>query len=83
MGYILPLTFYQYQHYQDRIKGVNIDSYRTSGIDRVKKAYLVKANSFSKEKEQEAKGTRKQSGSGADKVFAQITGIGRVVDERI
>lgn len=80
MGYILPINHYQYQEYQNRIKGIKINNKRTIGIARVKRAYLFTAESSFNRKYANGSRPRKQSKSSANQVYAQMTGIGRLYD---
>lgn len=81
MGYILPINFYQYQHYHERIKGVKIDKFRTTGLERVKKAYLFRLDPSSEGKYPSGKRSRRNQENNADKVYAQLTGIGGNINE--
>jgi Tfp pilus assembly protein PilE len=78
MGYLLPIQYTQYQEYQNRIKRVKTNEIRTNSVDRVKRIYLLQKNKL-------AIATTKHKGSEntAEKVYADLTGIGRNFDERI
>jgi hypothetical protein len=80
MGYLLPVHYTQYQEYQNRIKRVKTNEFRTNSVDRVKRIYLAQKNKFAVHHPKN-KVTRNMAV--AEKVYADLTGIGRNFDESI
>jgi hypothetical protein len=80
MGYLLPIQYTQYQEYQNRIKRVKTNEIRTNSVDRVKRIYLSQETKLAVYHSKH-KVTRNKAM--ADKVYADITGIGGNFDEKI
>jgi hypothetical protein len=80
MGYLLPIQYTQYQEYQNRIKRVKTNEFRTNSVDQVKRIYLAQKNKFAVHLPKN-KVTRNMAV--AEKVYADLTGIGRNFDESI
>jgi Tol biopolymer transport system component len=78
MGYLLPVHYTQYQEYQNRIKQVKTNEIRTKSVDRVKRIDLSQKNKLTV-----AQTKHKVTGNMAEKVYADLTGIGGNFDERI
>jgi hypothetical protein len=77
MGYLLPVHYTQYQEYQNRIKGVKTNDIRTARVERVKRIYLSERNKLAVPPTK-----NKSTGNKADKVYADLTGIGGSFDEK-
>lgn len=91
MGYILPIQFDQYAQYQNRIEGKLKKPLRRTQVDRVKQAYLDPMNlAIKKEpvpyyfrKQPNDRKPTVQPGQKRKRIYAEITGIGRLFDEKI
>jgi hypothetical protein len=81
MSYILPVGLDQYRQYQERIKGVKSNYNRTTSVDKVKRAYLFSIQAILKEKTPSNHASfhekeKLQRGKSAERVYAELTGIG-------
>lgn len=80
MGYLLPVHYTQYQEYQNRIKPLKTNEIRTKSVDRVKRIYLLQKNKFvGHHPKNKVTGNMAR----AEKVYADLTGIGGNFDVRI
>ena len=77
MGYLLPVHYTQYQEYQNRIKGVKTNDNRIFRVDPVKRVYLSERNKLAVYHTK-----NKGTGNVAEKVYADMTGIGGNFDEK-
>jgi hypothetical protein len=77
MGYLLPVHYTQYQEYQNRIKPLKTNDLRTVRVDRVKPIYLSERNKLAVHHTK-----NKGNGNMAEKVYADMTGIGGNFDEK-
>lgn len=83
MGYILPVHGIQYEQYQNRIKGIKINNDRIFRVEKVKRAYLFQVEAREKETIPDNKNTEIRKEKGADRIYAEVTGIGQNFNERI
>lgn len=79
MSYILPVQFDQYTQYQNRVDRKTKKAVTAVQMNKVRKAYLLPLD-FSAPKQTTSyyKKQTKQQNKPADKVYADITGIGRL-----
>lgn len=79
MSYILPVQFDQYSQYQNRVGGKPKKTVTAVQMDKVRKAYLLPLDlSYQKQTTPDYKKQTKQQNHPADKVYAEITGVGRL-----
>ncbi|GGM24628.1 hypothetical protein GCM10011351_07960 [Paraliobacillus quinghaiensis] len=93
MGYILPIENYQYQQYQNRVTQPQRDPYP---IERLYPAQLDMAyekqstneddyitDSDKPEKKKQRLAMTNHTTSSAEKVYAEMTGIGRTINKTV
>lgn len=83
MGYLPPVQYTQYQEYQNRIKSVKSSYSRTVRIDKLNRIYLSQPDPQLNKKVPARLKHRKHPEKSAEKVYADITGIGGNFNDRI
>lgn len=87
MGYILPIQFDQYAQYHNRVESKGEKPVQKLQIEKVKNAYLAPVKLTIKNKTTLPayfyRKNRPCTEQTAARVYAEITGIGRLLDVRI
>lgn len=82
MGYLLPIHFNQYDQYQNRIMGSK-PFLQTERIEKVKAAYLFQMDPTVKDHFSFSKRQNKRQVTNSEKIYAEITGIGKLFNKII
>ena len=80
MGYLLPIQYFQYQDYQNRIKPVRTNDRQTARVDRVRRVYLSQNKNLNMKPQIISS---QQAEKNNEKVYAELTGVGTRFDVRI
>ncbi|MGG5253225.1 hypothetical protein ACQYAD_06995 [Neobacillus sp. SM06] len=84
MGYILPISFESYQQYSLRDMREDINPFRADQIGRTGKASLFQTNTLPVHKTSlELKKKVEPVNGSIDKMYAELTGIGRRFDRKV